>query len=50
MTDNLTKLFTRSNPTVKESVWPQKGHREKRCEIQDGGQESAVMVGLWKKF
>jgi len=24
---------------------PQKGHSEKRCEIQGGGQEMAVMVG-----
>jgi len=26
-------------------VRPQKGHCEKRCEIQGGGQEMAVMVG-----
>jgi len=26
-------------------VRPQKGHSEKRCEIQGGGQEMAVMVG-----
>jgi len=26
-------------------VQPQKGHSEKRCEIQGGGQEMAVIVG-----
>jgi len=35
----------KSNPAVKKSVRPQKGHCEKRCEIQGGGQEIAVMVG-----
>jgi len=32
-------------PSCKTSVRPQKGHSEKRCEIQGGGQEMAVMVG-----
>jgi len=32
-------------PSCKKSVRPQKGHSEKRCEIQGGGQEMAVMVG-----
>jgi len=32
------------NCTCKKSVRPQKGHCEKRCEIQGGGQEMAVMV------
>jgi len=34
-------------PSCKKSVWPQKGHydSEKRCEIQGGSQEIAVMVG-----
>jgi len=31
-----------NSPAVKKSVWP---HCEKRCEIQGGGQEMAVMVG-----
>jgi len=31
-------------------VWPQEGHCEKRCEIQDSGQEMAVMVGYSKSF
>jgi len=38
----------KSNPkqsSFKKSVRPQKGHCEKRCEIQGGGQEIAVMVG-----
>jgi len=30
---------------VKESLWPQKGHWEKRCEIQGASQEMAMMVG-----
>jgi len=40
--------YTISNPkqpSCKKSVRPQKGHSEKRCEIQGGGQEMAVMVG-----
>jgi len=32
-------------PSCKKKVRPQKGLSEKRCEIQDGGQEMAVMVG-----
>ena len=31
--------------TVKKECGPQKGYGEKRCEIQGGGQEMAVMVG-----
>jgi len=34
-----------NSPAVKKSVQPQKGHSEKRCGIQGGGQEMAVMVG-----
>ena len=30
---------------VKKECGPQKGYGEKRCEIQGGGQEMAVMVG-----
>jgi len=33
-------------PSCKKSVWPQKGHCEKRCEIHGGGQVIAVMLGL----
>ena len=32
-------------PSCKKSVRPSKGYGEKRCEIQGGGQEMAVMVG-----
>jgi len=32
-------------PSCKKGVQLQKGHSEKRCEIQGGGQEMAVMVG-----
>ena len=32
-------------PAVKKVCGPQKGYGEKKCEIQGGGQEMAVMVG-----
>ena len=32
-------------PAVKKVCGPQRGYDEKRCEIQGGGQEMAVMVG-----
>jgi len=32
-------------PSCEKSGGPQEGHCEKRCEIQVGGQEMAVMVG-----
>ena len=32
-------------PSCKKRCAPQKGHGEKRCEIQGGSQEMAVMVG-----
>ena len=32
-------------PSCKKVCGPQKGYCEKRCEIQAGGQEMAVMVG-----
>jgi len=34
-----------NNPAEKKSVQPQEGHCEKRCEIQGGSQEVAVIVG-----
>ena len=34
-----------NSQTVKKECGPQKGYGEKRCEIQGGGQEMAVMVG-----
>jgi len=37
-------------PSYKKRVQHQKGHCEKRCEIQGDGQEMAVMVGQWQNF
>ena len=34
-----------NSQTVKKEYGPQKSYGEKRCEIQGGGQEMAVMVG-----
>ena len=34
-----------NSQAVKKQCSPQKGYGEKRCEIQGGGQEMAVMVG-----
>jgi len=34
-----------NSPAVKKVCGPKKGNCEKRCEIQGGGQEMAVMVG-----
>ena len=34
-----------NSQAVKKQCGPQKGYGEKRCEIQGGGQEMAVMVG-----
>jgi len=33
-----------NSPAVKKVCGPQEDHCEKRCEIQGGGQEMAVMV------
>ena len=38
-------LSNPKQPAVKKVCSPQKGYGEKRCEIQGGGQEMAVMVG-----
>ena len=38
-------LSNQKQPSCKKRCGPQKGHSEKRCEIQGGGQEMAVMVG-----
>jgi len=37
--------ITKRSDKTAQLVRPQKGHSEKRCEIQGGGQEMAVMVG-----
>ena len=38
-------LSNQKQPSCKKRCGSQKGHGEKRCEIQGGGQEMAVMVG-----
>ena len=38
-------LSNQKQRSCKKRCGPQKGHGEKRCEIQGGGQEMAVMVG-----
>ena len=41
-----SKMYLIQNSqAVKKVCGPQKGYGEKRCEIQGGGQEMAVMVG-----
>ena len=40
-----TVYLIQNSQAVKEVCGPQKGYGEKRCEIQGGGQEMAVMVG-----
>ena len=37
--------LTQNSQAVKKECGPEKGYGEKRCEIQGGGQEMAVMVG-----
>jgi len=39
------KSNPKNSPAVKKVCGPQEGHCEKRCEIQGGGQEMAVMIG-----
>ena len=38
-------LSNPKQPSCKKVCGPQKGYGEKKCEIQGGGQEMAVMVG-----
>ena len=40
-----TLYLIQNSQAVKKVCGPQKGYGEKRCEIQGGGQEMAVMVG-----
>ena len=40
-----TEYLIKNSQAVKKRCGPHKGHGEKRCEIQGGGQEMAVMVG-----
>ena len=41
----VTGHLIQNSQAVKKVCGPQKGYGEKRCEIQGGGQEMAVMVG-----
>ena len=40
-----TSYLIQNSQAVKKVCGPQEGYGEKRCEIQGGGQEMAVMVG-----
>ena len=42
---HVNKQSNPKQPSCKKVCGPQKGYGEKRCEIQSGGQEMAVMVG-----
>ena len=42
---NVTFNLIQNSQAVKKECGPEKGYGEKRCEIQGGGQEMAVMVG-----
>ena len=41
----INEYLIQNSQAVKKVCGPQKGYGEKRCEIQGGGQEMAVMVG-----
>ena len=43
--DNNNNNLIQNSQAVKKECGPEKGYVEKRCEIQGGGQEMAVMVG-----
>ena len=42
---SVISYLIQNSHAVKKECGPQKGYGEKRCEIQGGGQEMAVMVG-----
>ena len=42
---DVNENLIQNSQAVKKQCGPQKGYGEKRCEIQGGGQEMAVMVG-----
>ena len=46
-TDQFSSYYhlIQNSQAVKKECGPEKGYGEKRCEIQGGGQEMAVMVG-----
>ena len=39
------RYLIQKSQAVKKECGPEKGYGEKRCEIQGGGQEMAVVVG-----
>ena len=41
----VSSYLIQNSQAVKKKCGPEKGYGEKRCEIQGGGQEMAVMVG-----
>ena len=43
--EKLYYYLIQNSQAVKKECGPEKGYGEKRCEIQGGGQEMAVMVG-----
>ena len=43
--DRIYNYLIQNNQAVKNECYPPKGYGEKRCEIQGGSQEMAVMVG-----
>ena len=42
---SVNRYLIQNSQAVKKECGPEKGYGEKRCEIQGGGQEMAVMVG-----
>ena len=42
----VTDYLIQNSQAVKKECGPEKGYGEKRCEIQGGGQEMAVMVKI----
>ena len=40
-----SEVYSKNSPALKKVCGSQEGHCKKRCEIQGGGQEMAVMVG-----
>ena len=44
---NIKVYLIQNSQAVKNECGPQKGYGEKRCEIQGGGHEMAVIVDKW---
>ena len=43
--EHVNLYLIKNSQAAKKECGPQKGHGEKRCEIEGGSQEMAVMVG-----